>query len=72
MTINEQSNPDLLNLDQAAAHLRVHEVTLRKLAAEGSVPATKTGKEWRFSRQALVNYFGEPESWPAQTPRPTA
>jgi hypothetical protein len=34
MTIHELSNPDLLTLDQAAAFLRLQEVTLRKLAAE--------------------------------------
>jgi len=61
------SKPDLLTLDQAAAWLKIHPITLRKAAAEGSLPCRKIGREWRFSRQALLDFLGEPWS-PQRTP----
>src|SRR6516162_4295860 len=41
--------PDsFLTLSEAAAALQVHPVTLRSLAAAGTVPAFKVGRVWRF------------------------
>ncbi len=38
----------LLTVAEAATTLRLHPVTLRALAAAGTVPAVKIGRAWRF------------------------
>ena len=45
---------DILNLEQTAEFLGISEKTLIKLLREEHVPARKIGREWRFSREALV------------------
>lgn len=48
---------EVLDVDEASKLLGVHAVTLRKLAAEGSVPSRKVGRAWRFSRAALHHWL---------------
>lgn len=48
---------DILNLEQAVEFLGVSEKTLIKLLREESVPARKLGREWRFSRDALIRWL---------------
>lgn len=48
---------EVLDVDGASKLLGVHPVTVRKLAAEGSVPARKVGRAWRFSRAALHHWL---------------
>jgi excisionase family DNA binding protein len=55
--------PEIMTLEQAATWLQLHPVSLRRLAADGMVPGAKVGKEWRFSRKALIEFVGDPESW---------
>lgn len=47
---------DVLTLEQAAELLQVSQNTLRKLIQEGQIPARKVGREWRFSRQVLLDW----------------
>ena len=44
----------LLTVAEAASALRLHPVTLRALAAAGSVPAVKIGRAWRFVEVDLL------------------
>lgn len=53
---------DILNLDQAIDFLGVSEKTLIKLLREEHIPARKIGREWRFSRQALINWIASGDS----------
>lgn len=48
---------DVLTLNEAAALLRVHPVTLRKRAAAWGVPHRRLGAEWRFSRAVLMAWM---------------
>ena len=48
---------DVLTLSEAAALLRVEEAPLADSAARGEIPARKIGKEWRFSKTALVQWL---------------
>ncbi len=48
---------DILNLEQAIELLGVSEKTLIKLLREEHVPARKIGREWRFSREALIHWL---------------
>ncbi len=54
-----QTEGDVLTLDEAAELLRLHQHTLRKLARAGAVPATKYGRQWRFSRRLLEEHLRE-------------
>jgi excisionase family DNA binding protein len=46
-----------MSLSEAAKYIRVSEKTLGDLAREKGIPAQKVGREWRFLRQALQEWF---------------
>ena len=48
---------DVLDPKQAAEVLKISRGTLLKLANEGKIPAKKIGRQWRFSRQALLEWL---------------
>jgi excisionase family DNA binding protein len=50
-------NNDILNLEQAIEFFGVSEKTLIKLLREEHIPARKIGREWRFSKEALINWL---------------
>jgi excisionase family DNA binding protein len=50
-------NNDVLTLNEAAALLRVHPVTLRKRAVAWGVPHQRLGAEWRFSSEVLTAWI---------------
>ncbi|MHC4846782.1 MAG: helix-turn-helix domain-containing protein [Planctomycetota bacterium] len=49
---------EILNIDGAAAFLGVSVKTFSKVLREGDVPGRKVGREWKFSRQALIDWVG--------------
>ena len=53
---------DILNLAQAIEFFGVSERTMIKLLREESIPARKIGREWRFSKSALLRWLGEGDS----------
>lgn len=55
-------NDDILNLEQAMEFLGVSEKTLIKMLREEHVPARKIGREWRFSREALIKWIAAGDS----------
>ena len=55
-------NNDILNLEQAIELLGVSEKTLIKMLREEHVPARKIGREWRFSREALIKWIAAGDS----------
>lgn len=65
---NRKSTPhpmpdqEILNIDDAAAFLGVSVKTFSKVLREGDVPGRKVGREWKFSRQALIDWIGESRS----------
>ena len=46
---------ETLNLEQAAAFLNMHPVTLQAKARAGEIPAAKPGKCWTFIQDDLVS-----------------
>lgn len=54
---------DILNLEQACEFLEVSERTLIKLLREEHIPARKIGREWRFSKKALVEWISSGDSY---------
>ena len=49
---------DILNIDEAAALLGVSVKTFNKVLRSEDIPARKIGREWKFSRQALIDWVG--------------
>ena len=50
--------PAVLDLDEAAALLRVKPEAVRELAQAQRIPARRVGDSWRFSRAALLQWLG--------------
>lgn len=59
---NDQVDKEILNMDEAAELFNVSIKTFIKLLKEEKVPARKIGREWRFSRQALVQWLSSGDS----------
>lgn len=53
---------EVLNLEEASALLGVSMKTLQKILREEEIPARKIGREWRFSRTALLRWLAEGNS----------
>jgi len=51
-----KKNNKVLNAKEAADFLRAHVETIRRLARKGDIPAYKIGKDWRFRREALMDW----------------
>jgi excisionase family DNA binding protein len=48
---------DIMTSEEAAQYLRVGIVTLKKKAREGTIPASKIGRAWRFQRKDLDRWL---------------
>ncbi|HEX2946486.1 MAG TPA: methyltransferase domain-containing protein [Clostridia bacterium] len=53
---------EILNMEEAAELFNVSIKTFIKLLKEEKVPARKIGREWRFSRQALIQWLSSGDS----------
>jgi excisionase family DNA binding protein len=47
----------ILDVEGAADVLGASKTTIYKLAREGTIPATRVGREWRFSRTNLIKWI---------------
>jgi excisionase family DNA binding protein len=55
--------PDVaMTAEEASEFLRIDASTIRKLAADGKIPARKVGRQWRFSRKAMIRWISGAES----------
>jgi excisionase family DNA binding protein len=41
---------DTMTINEVAAYLRLHPLTVRRLAREGTLPAYKVGRRWQIGR----------------------
>ena len=49
---------EILNIEEAAALLGVSIKTFNKVLHNQNMPARKIGREWKFSRRALIDWVG--------------
>ena len=56
------TTPDVLTVGEVAAFMRVSRETIYRLAARGELPGRKTGRIWRFPRDAIQAYLCEGKS----------
>jgi len=61
-TPREGRNGEILNIDEAAAFLGVSVKTFNKVLHSEGIPGRKIGREWKFSRSALVAWIGSGKS----------
>ena len=47
---------EILDVEGAATLLAVSSSTIYSLARQGKIPATRVGREWRFSRANLIQW----------------
>jgi excisionase family DNA binding protein len=59
---NNGDLPEILNIDEAAALLGVSIKTFNKVLHTQNLPARKIGREWKFSRSALIAWVGSGNS----------
>ncbi|HBF39905.1 MAG TPA: SAM-dependent methyltransferase [Firmicutes bacterium] len=55
--MNNPESKDVLTLEEASQLFQVSSKTFLKLLREEDIPARKVGREWRFSRAALLNWI---------------
>ncbi len=51
----------IMTIEQVARYLSLHELTVRRLAREGEIPAFKVGRQWRV-KKALLDRWIEKEA----------
>ena len=50
---------NMLTIAEVAKYLKLHELTVRRLAREGELPAFKVGRQWRIKRDLLEEWIAE-------------
>jgi len=60
--MSEGSEHEILNIEEAAALLGVSIKTFNKVLHTQTLPARKIGREWKFSRRALIDWVGSGRS----------
>ena len=53
---------EILTIEEAAQLLGVSVKTFNKVLHSQSIPARKIGREWKFSRRALIEWIGSGRS----------
>jgi excisionase family DNA binding protein len=56
--IMTEERKEILNIDEACRLLGVSSRTFAKVLREDDIPGRKIGREWKFSRQALIDWVG--------------
>ena len=53
-----ESQREVLNIEEAAELLGVSVKTFNKVLHSENIPGRKIGREWKFSRRALIDWIG--------------
>jgi excisionase family DNA binding protein len=53
--------PLVLTAKEAGIYLRLSESTVLRLAGQGVIPGSKIGRQWRFSKETILNLIKHPE-----------
>jgi len=48
---------EIMTIEEVARYLSLHELTVRRLAREGEIPAFKVGRQWRIKRRILDRWI---------------
>lgn len=61
MIAQNQIEPLMVGIPEAAAILNVSRQTVKRMIVRGDIQATKVGLQWRINRRALLTLAGEIE-----------
>ncbi|MGH2372166.1 MAG: helix-turn-helix domain-containing protein [bacterium] len=50
------AQPTILTVQEVAAYLRLHAVTVYRMAQNGELPAFRVGRRWRFRRDQIEQW----------------
>ena len=53
--------PTMMTVREVAGYLRVHEMTIYRMARHGEIPAYKVGNLWRFNRHCKEEWLSTRE-----------
>lgn len=53
----ENTQSDILTVDEAAELLKIPRSSVYKLAQQGKIPGQKVGRHWRFHRATLLKWI---------------
>ena len=53
----DEAHPEIMNVQEVAAYLRIPASSVYKLAKEGRIPCQKVGRHWRFRRATLDGWL---------------
>lgn len=59
-----ETEKSIWNATKASDFLNIHVETIRWLARQGRIPAFKIGKDWRFQKEALLDWVQTKQSLP--------
>jgi excisionase family DNA binding protein len=54
-----RSKPELMTAGELAAYLRVHTLTIYRLAKRGEIPSFRAGGGWRFDKKTVDDWLRE-------------
>lgn len=57
--MNKEDFPSIMTIAEVAEYLGLHELTVRRLAREGQLPALKLGRQWRVKKDLLEKWIGQ-------------
>lgn len=55
--MNKEDFPSIMTISEVAEYLGLHELTVRRLAREGQLPALKLGRQWRVKKDLLEKWI---------------
>lgn len=53
------AQPTILTVQEVAAYLRLHAVTVYRMAQSGDLPAFRVGRRWRFKRDQIEEWLAD-------------
>ena len=48
---------EIMTTQEVAKYLKLHEVTIGKLAKEGEIPGVRIGRLWRFDKETIDKWI---------------
>lgn len=62
---------EIMTTQEMAKYLKLHEITICKLAADGKIPAVRIGRVWRFDKNTVDEWIakGQKTDQPAKRPK---
>ena len=61
---------EVMTTRELARYLKLHEITICKLAAQGEIPGIRIGRVWRFDKEMIDQFISSGEKAVPKKKRP--